>query len=218
MEICIGIISYFPDSPLRKKRVGRCKKLIEKCNEIFSLPTLVVAQNWREEIVSDNLEITVYTHALGITKARNELRRIFLNSRYDYIILFDDDCILEGDRESGKQFINFLQRNPDRYICGREKMFKLCAISREIFGEYPIPDISVEEKTGIEDLAFFEILEKSASEKKCEEYHWGNLREISDWGADFEISTWDRKDLGRLFDYTMDYLEKYKQSLNKEEI
>lgn len=211
MEICIGIISYFPDSQLREKRIARCKELIKKCDEVFNLPILIIAQNWRGEVFSDNLKVRFYGQGLGITKARAELREDFLNSKYDYIILFDDDCILNGNRESGQRFLEFLKTNSGGYICLREKMFKLCAISKEIFRRFPIPDLSVEKKTGIEDLAFFMLLERFASEKRLVKYNWGILEEISDWSADSELSTWDRKDLNLLLTNTMDYLKNYKK-------
>ena len=46
MKICIGIISYLPDDPkIRAARKEKLKNLIIKCNEIFNLPIIMVAQN-----------------------------------------------------------------------------------------------------------------------------------------------------------------------------
>lgn len=46
MKICIGIISYLPNNQeSREVRKNKINNLIDKCNEIFNLPILIVAQN-----------------------------------------------------------------------------------------------------------------------------------------------------------------------------
>lgn len=46
MDICIGIISYLPDAPeIRKARLEKLNNLLKKCDEIFKLPIIIIAQN-----------------------------------------------------------------------------------------------------------------------------------------------------------------------------
>ena len=95
----IGIVSYFPDNINdRKKRITRFKKLLEQIGMFFSeIPIIIIAQNWNgyNPICNKN-ELIVYNYKrLGILNARKELRKKFLESEYDYLIMFDDDCIIE---------------------------------------------------------------------------------------------------------------------------
>lgn len=46
MNVCIGIISYLPpDQDIRSQRLEKLNKLITKCDEIFKLPIIIIAQN-----------------------------------------------------------------------------------------------------------------------------------------------------------------------------
>ena len=46
MTKCIGIISYFPDdNKVRQIRIGKLNELLKRCDELFGLPILIVAQN-----------------------------------------------------------------------------------------------------------------------------------------------------------------------------
>lgn len=46
MTKCIGIISYFPDDKrVRKIRIDKLNKLLLRCDELFGLPIIIVAQN-----------------------------------------------------------------------------------------------------------------------------------------------------------------------------
>ncbi|MBQ6628015.1 MAG: hypothetical protein IJH65_04285 [Methanobrevibacter sp.] len=46
MNICVGIISYLPDDPeVRQKRLNKLNTLVTKCDELFKLPIIIIAQN-----------------------------------------------------------------------------------------------------------------------------------------------------------------------------
>ena len=52
METCIGIISYLPDNQSRLTRFIKLKELIKKCNSIFNIPIIIIAQNWDESNIN----------------------------------------------------------------------------------------------------------------------------------------------------------------------
>ena len=93
MKVCIGIISYLPDnSSVREVRRRKMLQLIDTCNKLFNLPILIVAQNWKDTDIksyspiynTSNCQVFKYAKPLGIIGARNELRKKFLESDYDY--------------------------------------------------------------------------------------------------------------------------------------
>lgn len=46
MTKCIGIISYFPDdNKVRKIRIDKLNNLLKRCDELFNLPIIIIAQN-----------------------------------------------------------------------------------------------------------------------------------------------------------------------------
>lgn len=205
MNICIGIISWFPDGTFRSERIDRCKKLLAQLSEIFpSVSIVIVAQNWREEIdMSANVHLLPHPK-LGITQARQALRAWVLNSEYDYIITFDDDCVLDGTKEAGDRYLSALAGAPDGYT-NHKNMFKLSAVSKSVFKQFEIPALSVENKTGLEDYAFFAILEKIIPEKKIA-FDFGELKEVSRWIGD-NYSCWDRQDIAAMYDKTSQYVK-----------
>lgn len=102
MNICIGIISYLPDEQnLRDKRLNRLINLLKQCDEFFKLPILLVAQNFKNDFnfmpINSKLYIYNYKNKLGITGARINLRKYFLMSSFDNIILLDDDMKLTNE-------------------------------------------------------------------------------------------------------------------------
>lgn len=157
MKYCLGIISYLPDElSIRQERLKKLKELISKCNEIFDIPIIVIAQNWKNDVPAYKNLTAYYYPKLGIAKARIQLREKFLQSDYDYLIMLDDDCKLFGTREAGQDYLNSLD--------GREYAFrsplslKLFAISQKAYSQIEMPDISPEDNEGYEDIAFYKIL------------------------------------------------------------
>ena len=117
MEAVIGIISYFPDSPVRQARYANFLTLINKCNTYLNLPILVIAQNYTEseisEISSQNNVTLLHYPKLGIVGARKELRKQFLESEYDYLIMLDDDCLIRGTPKDGRDYLQTIQEHPE---------------------------------------------------------------------------------------------------------
>lgn len=163
MKICIGIISYLPDdAKKREARVDKLYKLIEACNDIFKLPFIIVAQNWKGEKfnINDDSKIINYTEPLGIIGARQELRKIFLTSNFDYLIMLDDDCELTGTQESGIQYIKQIEEHPDMYGTWNGTLLKLFAISKEMFKQIDFGTGKVENGDYFEDILFVNTLKK----------------------------------------------------------
>lgn len=165
MMICIGIVSYLPDSDIRIKREEKLRNLIKNCNNIFCLPIIIIAQNWKNFSI-DGCDIHRFDSPLGIVGARNKLREIFLESEYDYLIMLDDDCEIFGDREVGTKYINQIENHPNMWGQWSGTLLKLFAISKNIFKEVDFGSGSVENGDYFEDILFVNTLEKKFSNKK----------------------------------------------------
>ena len=116
-QFVIGIVSYFPDE-IREQRQNSLNNLINKCSIIFpGIDIIIVAQNWRDfRPYSETNKFIIYKfNKLGIVGARSKLRDIFINSEYDFLIMFDDDNIIEGTKENGDKYINLMKNNPDGF-------------------------------------------------------------------------------------------------------
>ncbi len=116
MKICIGIISYFPyDEALRKVRLEKLDAVIKNCNFLFNLPIMIIAQNWKNLVCNlPNVNVINYETKLGITGARRELRKKFLESEYDYIVMLDDDAKLIGTPEDARRYIHQIHEHPGK--------------------------------------------------------------------------------------------------------
>ncbi len=162
----IGIISYLPNNKdIRGNRLKKLKNLVGKCNEIFALPIIIIAQNYKQEDFDylksyKNINFYVFDK-LGIVGARNKLRDIFLNSNYDYLIMLDDDCKLEGYKSSGRQYLEQIDNNPNKFGEFNNTLLKLFAISKYMFNKIGFnSDIDPEKESGFEDRYFVNYLRK----------------------------------------------------------
>lgn len=141
-NFCIGIISYFPDEvEVRNYRQKLCFDLINKCQEVFAgVPIIVVAQNWQGRKIEG---ATLYEYdQLGIYQARNELKKIFLASEYDNLIMLDDDAVLKGDEIDGRLYLKEASNNPNKIGYFYGKFLKLCCMPKEAYKN--IPDFTEE--------------------------------------------------------------------------
>ena len=137
----IGMISYFPDDPdLRANRKMRCFNLLEKLNEHFKLPIMIVAQNWTNEDIEEikkfnNQQIYLsLSGKLGIIGARIKLREIFLNhTDADYIILLDDDSELEIGEGAVEHYLKEIDDHPNMMCRWRLGFPRLMAVSRQAY-------------------------------------------------------------------------------------
>lgn len=190
MKNVIGIISYLPDDKeKRNKRLKLLFSLLSDCHRIFNLPIIIVAQNWKAELVRVPwATIYRYDDKLGILGARRELRRIFLESDYDNLIMLDDDSIICGNEVDGKEYLNQLENNPGMFYEFQNTLLKLFAISKEIFQQQDYVDVNPEKEEGFEDRVFVNILRYKFPDKRFVlDKH--NLQESS-ISTDDELSTW----------------------------
>ena len=164
----------------------------------------MIAQNWDNEIVLSDKITAYYYDKLGVLGARKALRNKFLLSKFDYMIMLDDDCILSGTKQDGDDLLEQLYNEEGRYLITRDNMLKMCTISRQVYGKYPLVELSPEAGTGLEDLAYCRLLRMMCPEKEMK--YFGKLQEVSNWTKDASISTWDRRDIISLVKKTVDYM------------
>lgn len=190
----IGIISYLPNNKdIRSNRLKKLKNLVGKCNEIFALPIIIIAQNYKQEdfdYLKSYKNITFYVFdKLGIVGARNKLRDIFLDSNYDYLIMLDDDCKLEGYKSSGRQYLEQIDNNPNKFGEFNNTLLKLFAISKYMFNKIDFnSDIDPEKESGFEDRYFVNYLRKKYPNNRFI-FNVPSLEEISISTGDAD-STW----------------------------
>lgn len=188
MNNVIGIISYLPDD--KEKREIRKEKIISlvcKCNELFDLPIIIIAQNWKDFSI-DCCQLCRHDKPLGIVGARNELRKVFLNSGYDYLIMLDDDCEIFGTADGVETYLKEIDEHPGMFGTFHGTLLKLFAISKEVFELLDFGDGRVEDGDYFEDILFVNTLEKKYKDKKFQ-FSRINLREKSNNFND-ENSTW----------------------------
>ena len=161
-----GIISYFPDNDsdyhteMRRERSRRFKELLAKLEELWSdTDILVIAQNWQDFQLPEvkNKIITFQYNKLGILGARKELRKRFLESDYDYLIMLDDDAMVMAT--DPQAYMDEIDKHPNgvggiRWINGPLQFF---AISKHIYNQVEMPDVDAEKGQGFEDDVFANI-------------------------------------------------------------
>ena len=163
-----GIPSWLPDKePDRSQRKERINRLFKQLNDLWpNIDILVVAQNWQDfkPIKTKNKQIIKTYEPLGILKARQTLREEFLKLDYDYIIMFDDDAIIEFIDNTPKQYMNEIEKHPHGFCfmpgnnskyhpyCGAQ--LNLCAISRFIYEQEPMVPVDPQKDEGYEDSIF----------------------------------------------------------------
>ena len=158
-----GIISYFPDPDtdyhkfVRNQRTARCTKLLRQLNNLWpDVDILIIAQNWQDyspPAINNKLSICKYPK-LGILQARKQLRQLFLNSGYDYLIMLDDDADIKcpdpvaylRERDNHPGGIGVI-RHADHSL-------QLLAISKAVYSRIPMPEIDVELGHGFEGAVF----------------------------------------------------------------
>jgi len=158
-----GIISYFPDEDsdyhieMRRERSRRFRELLFKLDELWpDVDIMVIAQNWQDfELPQIKNKITVYHYGkLGILGARRELRKRFLASDYDYLIMLDDDFIVSST--DPQAFLDEIDKHPDGFGAIRRAPSPLpfFSISKYIYSLVDMPNIDPEKGEGFEDDVF----------------------------------------------------------------
>ena len=121
MKKVFGIISWFPDeNPHRSQRLNRLNQTFKHLIDLFGegIEFLIVAQNWKDYKVPEFVNrATIYRFdKLGILGARKKLREKFLESGYDYLIMCDDDIVLEQkEKDAPKKYMAELDRHPEGF-------------------------------------------------------------------------------------------------------
>lgn len=195
MNICIGIVSYFPDNAeVRAGRQKRASLCLRQCKKLFNLPVIIIAQNWKNDcrnLEKECKKIIFYKDRLGICAAREELREFFIASEYDYMIMLDDDSLLKGSILSVKKYLYLIRENPDGAILRRgSTLIKLVAISKNIAKQIRFDIVNPEKNEGYED-AYVTFYLRRYFKDKISEYDMG-LTEMSNSEND-PYSTWSNK-------------------------
>jgi len=170
MNICIGVVSYLPEGKLRAIRLEKLNNLLKRCDEVFKLPIIIIAQNWQDaEIVQlSNSKLIVYNYkkGLGITEARRALRNSFLASEFDYLVMLDDDILLSGSQEKFDDYLSQIYAHPNMYGTFKQLTLQLFAISKEVFQLIDYPVGGPETKDFFEDMWLIMALNKLYGHKK----------------------------------------------------
>jgi hypothetical protein len=132
--------------------------------------------------------IVYHYEKLGITGARRELRKRFLESPYEYLIMLDDDCIIGGDQEAAVRYLRTIDAHPDAYGTFAGTLFKLFAISRTMYEKVDFPPLEAERGEIFEDIFLVSLLRKRWPHQEFSLAGCG-LTETSDSAWD-KSSTW----------------------------
>ena len=199
MTKCIGIISYLPDdNKLRNIRLFKLNGLLKRCDELFNLPIIIIAQNWKEtELVRISNKIIIYSFnkPLGITGARRELRKRFLQLGYDYLIMLDDDIVLVGTQPSADRYLKQIEENPQKFGTFKALTLQLFAISKEMFSLIDYPDGEIVNGDFFEDMWLIMALKKLYPDKFFS-FIKGDLDPVGN-AANDENSTWYHKQFNK---------------------
>ena len=192
MKICIGIVSYLPESKIWEERLAAINSLLTDCSHYFpNIDIIIIAQNYKDYIPkSENNKIILYNYKekLGILGARKKLREIFINSDYDYLIMFDDDTHILGPIKNN--FIETLENNPDKFVCfdwDRGQLW-LFAISKSLFKRIEYPESDPELGGVFEDIYLSRICKYL-----CPEYIDSSKININRVQSRINSTWWDDK-------------------------
>lgn len=174
MKKCFGIVSYFPwEQPERKQRQDRLDRLIRRLSDLWpDIPIMIISQQWKYYNLDKKCknEVIRFDYAkLGILGARQILRKHFLESQFDYIIMLDDDALFELDNNNvAQEYINEIDNHPNGFCFLQydNSQLNLCAISKHIYEQEPIPNIDPQKSEGFEDKIWATLLHYKYSDKE----------------------------------------------------
>jgi hypothetical protein len=103
---------------------------------------------------------------LGIVGARQELRRQFINSDFDYLIMLDDDCELILNQTGIVNYLAEIDAHPSGAGEFRNTLLKLYAISKDLLSQVEFDEsISAEGGVGFEDTIFVNTIRHKFKDK-----------------------------------------------------
>ena len=145
--------------------MDKLNELLLRCDELFGLPIIIVAQNWKDDTELVNLSkstVTIYKYdiKLGITGARRELRKRFLESDFEYLIMLDDDIHLVGNKQSADNYIKQIENHPGDFGTFKSLTLQLFAISKDMFSKIEYPAGEVANGDYFEDMWLIQALKK----------------------------------------------------------
>lgn len=214
-----GIVSWFPDiNPDRQQRLARFNRLLDQLKTLWpDVPVMIIAQNWHGCKLNYSVDnLYEYEKALGILGARKMLRKKFLESEYDYLIMLDDDAIIQCDTASAaSDYIKSIDEHPDGFcfIKGShnvlnpyaDSQLNLCAISKAIYAKEDMVNIDATKGDGYEDRIFSYLLHVKYAKNEFDVLpnirciHFKNMQEkvVSTWanGEHRDWSSYSRKTL-----------------------
>ena len=196
LKVCFGIISWLPDNKQdREKRIDRLNSLFTQLHDIFGdVEYLIVAQNWKDYQIPSSVKGTIYNYnKLGIINARKMLGKHFLESSYDYLIMCDDDVVLEVDNDFTKEeFFDTLKKHPNGFMFLQYSWsLNMCAVSRSIYSQSPMVDIDPEKGEGYEDVVWPNLLHYKHKNKEFNVRHIKFVQNKGNYVKELP-STWDK--------------------------
>ena len=227
-----GIISYFPwEQPARKQRQDRLDRLLKQLGTYWAdIPVMIISQQWNyynPATWCKNKIIRYDYPKLGILAARQELRKHFLESNFDYLIMFDDDAIIETTLSLAVQYIQNIEQHPQGFcfIKGKgsspytdyaDSQLNLCAISRWIYEKEPIPNIDPQKSQAFEDRIWSTLLHFKYADKefdapeglKCTHFKNPNETAPSTWSNEKRYQWKEMREMTRKIE---EYISKNKE-------
>lgn len=147
MSICIGQISYLPRNELRDKRSQASRFQIEWFNKILpNVKIISVAQAYDSSDYCDNVNYIKFENGIGAGAARNLILEKFYYSDYDWLLLCDDDTVID-DKYFPENFIKELVNN-------REKFKDVHAISAVEPEYHPYKTLNFQDKANLTHYKF----------------------------------------------------------------
>ena len=197
MKKCFGIISWFPDvEPHRSQRLNRLNQTFKHLIDLFGtdIEFLIIAQNWQDYQVPEFVKHAIIHKfdKLCILGARKMLRTKFLASKYDYLIMCDDDIVLEQKvKDAPKKYLAELDVHPQGFSFLKYGWsLTFCAISRYIYEKEPMVDVDPELNEGYEDVVFPRLLYYKYPKNEFRTNHlFGFLQHTAQFRKDHR-STW----------------------------
>lgn len=157
-----GIISYFPNDDtdyhkyVRKARMQKCSELFLNLSKLWpDIDIIVIAQNWQDyKLPNISNNIMIYNqNKLGILASRKMLRNLFIISKYEHLIMLDDDISFRCNDPQG--VINMIDNNPDSFSSIIEYL-RFFVVSKTILNQLDFPNIDIEKGEGFGDKVFLE--------------------------------------------------------------